>query len=102
VKLWVQKELPSVLAVDTDADIDAVAGKGGVEGVIAVFDISQVLIRNTQHTHTLLVNLCTTHSKLKHITRISAQIIPSAVLHCCLELINYTYKQTCSERPRPC
>jgi hypothetical protein len=53
VKLWVQKELPSVLAVDTDADIDAVAGKGGVEGVIAVFDISQVIYsQHTAHTHT--------------------------------------------------
>jgi hypothetical protein len=50
VKLWVQKELPSVLAVDTDADIDAVAGKGGVEGVIAVFDISQVRA-SAAHTH---------------------------------------------------
>ena len=46
-----QKELPSVLAVDTDADIDAVAGKGGVEGVIAVFDVSQVRICSAYNSY---------------------------------------------------
>jgi hypothetical protein len=60
----VQKELPSVLAVDTDADIDAVAGKGGVEGVIAVFDISQVLICSTYNSYinSLLNTVLQTHN----------------------------------------
>ncbi|KAG5186877.1 hypothetical protein JKP88DRAFT_348069 [Tribonema minus] len=41
IRFWEQRELPSISAVHEDGAIHAAAGEHGVEGIIAVFDVTQ-------------------------------------------------------------